>query len=78
MRQTRAEGYEEGHAEGYESGYDSGYDFGFDEGELSGSLKICKKLSVPKEDAKKEIMDTYSLSEQKAAEMMQKYWPSDD
>ena len=70
MRQTRAEG----HAEGY----DSGYDFGFDEGELSGSLKICKKLSVPKEDAKKEIMDTYSLSEQKAAEMMQKYWPSDD
>ncbi len=77
MRQTRAEGYEDGYDNGYGNGYDSGYGFGYDEGELAGSLKTYRKLSVPKETALKEIMETYSFTLEKAQEMMEKYWPSD-
>lgn len=73
MRQTREEGYEDGYGNGYGNGYDSGFDEG-----ILGSLKICKRLSVSREDAMKEIMEAYSLSAEKVEEMMRKYWPSDN
>lgn len=73
MRQTREEGFEDG----YDNGYGSGYSSGFDEGKVAGSLSAYKKLSVPRETAIREIIETYSLSFEKAQEMMEKYWSFD-
>ena len=69
MRQTREEGFEDGYGNGYHSG--------FDEGKVAGSLSAYKKLSVSKEMAMSEIIETYGLSFEKAQEMMEKYWSAD-
>ena len=77
MRQTREEGFEDGYGDGYNSGYGNGYHSGFDEGKVAGSLSAYKKLSVSKEMAMSEIIETYGLSFEKAQEMMEKYWSAD-
>lgn len=58
MRQTRQEGFDEG----------------FDEGEISGSIKACRSLSIPKEAVQAKIIQLFSLSPEQAQTMIQKYW----
>lgn len=61
MRQTREEGYEEGYEESQENG-------------IRVLIESCKEFGVDKEDAMRQIMKKYSVSEQVAREYLEKYW----
>ncbi|MDY4971564.1 MAG: hypothetical protein SO101_15115, partial [Lachnospiraceae bacterium] len=72
-----AEGHEAGLAEGHEAGLAEGHEAGLAEGLLSGIKSLissCRRHQIPKDTAIHDLMLDFSLSEQQAAEYMEKYW----
>lgn len=47
---------------------------GIQEGEIKATIKMSKKFNVSKEDTMKNIINEFSLTENKAQEYIEKYW----
>lgn len=47
---------------------------GIQEGEIKGTIKMSKKFNVSKEETMKNIINEFSLAENKAQEYIEKYW----
>ena len=47
---------------------------GIQEGEIKGTIKMLKKFNVSKEETMKNIINEFSLTENKAQEYIEKYW----
>lgn len=63
--------------ETYEDGFAEGHEAGLAEGLLSGIKSLissCRRHQIPKDTAIHDLMLDFSLSEQQAAEYMEKYW----
>ena len=61
----------------YEQGFDEGHEAGLAEGLNTGiktMISFCKRRQISREAALHDLMLDFSLSEQQAAEYMEKYW----
>lgn len=55
-------------------GIREGIKTGIQEGEIKGTIKMSKKFNVSKEETMKNIINEFSLAENKAQEYIEKYW----
>ena len=54
--------------------FDDGVVRGREEGKLEGTIKTCKKFKLSREEAIKNIIEEFSLSDEEAEKYMEMYW----
>ena len=67
------EGIQEGLQEGRQKGLQEGIQKGLREG-IQGTINTCKKFRINQEEALKNLIEEFALSEDKAKEYMNLYW----
>lgn len=63
----------EGHQKGLQEGIQKGIQEGIQEG-IQGTINTCKKFRINQEEALKNLIEEFALSEDKAKEYMNLYW----
>ena len=54
--------------------FDDGVVRGREEGMIGGTIKTCKKFKLSREEATKNIIEEFSLSNEEAEKYMELYW----
>ena len=70
---ARKEGHQKGLQEGIQEGIQKGIQEGIQEG-IQGTINTCKKFRINQEEAQKNLIEEFALSEDKAKEYMNLYW----
>lgn len=70
---ARKEGHQKGFQEGIQEGIQKGLQEGIQEG-IQGTINTCKKFRINQEEALKNLIEEFALSEDKAKEYMNLYW----
>lgn len=70
---ARKEGHQKGLQEGIQEGIQKGIQEGIQEG-IQGTINTCKKFRINQEEALKNLIEEFALSEDKAKEYMNLYW----
>lgn len=70
---ARKEGHQKGLQEGIQEGIQEGLQEGIQEG-IQGTINTCKKFRINQEEALKNLIEEFALSEDKAKEYMNLYW----
>lgn len=70
---ARKEGHQKGLQEGIQEGIQKGLQEGIQEG-IQGTINTCKKFRINQEEALKNLIEEFALSEDKAKEYMNLYW----
>lgn len=73
MRQTREEGFDDGFDQGYGNGYDNGYDCGLEIG-IKAYIETLLEAPYSKNETEEKLIKNFSLTPERAKEMMSKYW----
>ena len=71
---ARIEGRREGRLEGRQEGRQEGRREGRLAGKIEGTINTCKKFHINQEETLKNLMEDFTLSEEKAKEYMNMYW----
>ena len=71
--EAREEGIEIGREEGIEIGREEGIEIGIDKG-MEGTVRICQKLNLSKEEMINYIKEEYDINEEEAENIVNKYW----
>lgn len=70
---ARKEGHQKGLQEGIQEGIQKGIQEGIQEG-IQRTINTCKKFRINQEEALKNLIEEFALSEDKAKEYMNLYW----
>lgn len=69
MRQTREEGFDDGFDQGYGNGYDCGLEIG-----IKVYIETLLEAPYSKNETEEKLIKNFSLTPERAKEMMSKYW----
>ena len=58
----------------FDDGVVRGREEGREEGMIGGTIKTCKKFKLSREEATKNIIEEFSLSDEEAEKYMKMYW----
>lgn len=72
--EDRANAIAEGLKEGLQQGLEQGLEQGLKQGLKQGLIETCNELGLSREDTLTRLIEKFSLSEEPANELMQKYW----